>query len=249
MGEKTKKDKKLFDFIFDNIILSIEFLILVGIWVIIVISIPLTKIFSFFTETGPIGDTIGGTTAPFIGLLSAYLVYRAFQAQIRANQLAQDQFAIQSFNEVLGKLIENYKKNVEKEEILVVVPSDYISKMFYSNLPPELKPFSGIKKINNLAAFFTEDILKTDESIVESKEIDTSKETQDKTSHWKILNLNLRFEGKGRGNNFFSILEYTSYSFLIIEFVFSKIQNTNETTTKEYYKEIFFWLFWKQLSI
>lgn len=38
-----------------------------------------------FTETGQIGDTIGGITAPFIGFLSAYLVYKAFEEQRRAN--------------------------------------------------------------------------------------------------------------------------------------------------------------------
>lgn len=38
-----------------------------------------------FTETGNIGDTIGGITAPFVNLLAAYLVYKSFTAQIRAN--------------------------------------------------------------------------------------------------------------------------------------------------------------------
>lgn len=38
-----------------------------------------------FRNTGQIGDTIGGITAPFVGLLSAYLVYISFKAQIAAN--------------------------------------------------------------------------------------------------------------------------------------------------------------------
>jgi hypothetical protein len=35
---------------------------------------------------GQIGDVIGGTTAPFIGLLGAILIYISFQQQVKANQ-------------------------------------------------------------------------------------------------------------------------------------------------------------------
>ncbi|WP_422359110.1 hypothetical protein [Reichenbachiella sp.] len=40
-----------------------------------------------FTWSGQIGDTIGGITAPFVGLFGAYLVYKAFLAQIKANEI------------------------------------------------------------------------------------------------------------------------------------------------------------------
>jgi len=43
-----------------------------------------------FENTGEIGDTIGGVTAPFVNLLAAYLVYKSFTAQIRANQQQRD---------------------------------------------------------------------------------------------------------------------------------------------------------------
>ena len=39
-----------------------------------------------FTSTGDIGDTIGGITAPFIGLLSILLLVWTLQEQIRINQ-------------------------------------------------------------------------------------------------------------------------------------------------------------------
>ena len=42
-----------------------------------------------FEETGQIGDTIGGITAPFINLIAAYLVFRSFSAQIQANRIQQ----------------------------------------------------------------------------------------------------------------------------------------------------------------
>lgn len=40
-----------------------------------------------FSETGQIGDTIGGLTAPIINLLGAILVYFSFQQQIKANEI------------------------------------------------------------------------------------------------------------------------------------------------------------------
>ncbi|KJF44050.1 hypothetical protein [Draconibacterium sediminis] len=40
-----------------------------------------------FTETGQIGDTIGGITAPIIGFMSAILIYLSFMIQHRANQI------------------------------------------------------------------------------------------------------------------------------------------------------------------
>lgn len=44
-----------------------------------------------FTQTGQIGDTIGGITAPFVNLIGAFLVFYALQAQVKANELIQDQ--------------------------------------------------------------------------------------------------------------------------------------------------------------
>ena len=40
-----------------------------------------------FTDSGSIGDTIGGTTAPFIGFFAAVLVYLSFRQQLRANEI------------------------------------------------------------------------------------------------------------------------------------------------------------------
>ncbi|MHA7830692.1 MAG: hypothetical protein ACX93O_06310 [Flagellimonas sp.] len=64
-------------------------------WAILIILLVLsifaplffTQLFSgvSFMNTGQIGDTIGGTTAPFINLIAAFLVYKSFTAQIRAN--------------------------------------------------------------------------------------------------------------------------------------------------------------------
>lgn len=39
-----------------------------------------------FTETGQIGDTIGGTMSPFVGILAAILTFMAFWIQYQANE-------------------------------------------------------------------------------------------------------------------------------------------------------------------
>lgn len=69
-----------------------------------------------FSQTGQVGDTIGGITAPFIGLLSAYLIYKAFIVQVESNK-------IQSKNNEFGialKLIEDLEyrltRNIHRYE-------------------------------------------------------------------------------------------------------------------------------------
>ncbi|WP_373060417.1 hypothetical protein [Zunongwangia sp. H14] len=51
-----------------------------------------------FTETGQIGDTIGGILNPFIALAGVLLTFLAFYMQIKANQIQ-----ITQFNEGLKK--------------------------------------------------------------------------------------------------------------------------------------------------
>ena len=69
--------------------------------------------FASFANSGQIGDTIGGTTAPFIGLLSAVLVYRALQAQIKANEIIQEQIKKQEKESAERQKHENFMKMYE----------------------------------------------------------------------------------------------------------------------------------------
>lgn len=46
----------------------------------------------FGDVTGPIGDTIGGITAPFLSLVGSILVFAALRAQIQANELVLEEF-------------------------------------------------------------------------------------------------------------------------------------------------------------
>jgi hypothetical protein len=65
-----------------------------------------------FTTTGQIGDTIGGITAPVIGLVSAFLVYLSFSAQIEANKIIQEESNFKYIleeHERIKKKLEDYK--------------------------------------------------------------------------------------------------------------------------------------------
>lgn len=94
----------------------------IGILLIFICPIILTRNswwFSF-SETGQIGDTIGGITAPIIGLLGAYLVYLALMSQVKANQIIQQQINNQkeedSVKQAIANLYEHYK--ILREEIV-----------------------------------------------------------------------------------------------------------------------------------
>jgi len=79
-------------------ILAMKYIfIIVGI-IILFIPALLTQTSWFlwdFSQVGQVGDTIGGVTAPFVGLLGAYLVYQAFDAQVKANEIQSEANQIQ----------------------------------------------------------------------------------------------------------------------------------------------------------
>lgn len=70
-----------------------------------------------FNHTGQIGDTIGGITAPLVGLVSAILIYLAFKVQIRANLEIQRQFKIQQFEDKFYTMLDLHKANVNEMQI------------------------------------------------------------------------------------------------------------------------------------
>ena len=69
-----------------------------------------------FTNTGNIGDTIGGITAPFINILGAILVFLALKAQIQANLVVQNQIDRQDAEKKLedeSKQLNQYYSNLK----------------------------------------------------------------------------------------------------------------------------------------
>ncbi len=66
-----------------------------------VLPIVLTQCDSIvdFTETGQIGDTIGGVIGPFIAMIAAYLTFIAFWIQYQANVQQRNDIAMERFNQ------------------------------------------------------------------------------------------------------------------------------------------------------
>jgi hypothetical protein len=68
-----------------------KLVLIIGLSVLVISPFILTRPASFnfldFTNTGEIGDTIGGITAPIVNLIAAILVYLSFQQQILANEI------------------------------------------------------------------------------------------------------------------------------------------------------------------
>lgn len=77
-----------------------------------------------FTQTGQIGDTIGGITGPIIALIAALLTFLAFWVQLQANRAQAAQFKKQDFDTRINKfenklyeLIRLHKENVQEISI------------------------------------------------------------------------------------------------------------------------------------
>lgn len=83
-----------------------------------------------FSDSGNIGDTIGGITAPFMNLIGAFLVFYALQAQVKANELIQDQIDKDS-NE---KECENEGQNLNQLYSYLI---DSINSFHFKSLPLE----------------------------------------------------------------------------------------------------------------
>lgn len=69
-----------------------------------------------FSETGQIGDTIGGITSPFIGILSVILLYLTLKEQIQFNktqQIASDYDLLIKLRDKISDLSNNLQINVK----------------------------------------------------------------------------------------------------------------------------------------
>jgi hypothetical protein len=128
-GKRKKFEWTYIEFIFCLVTVSIVF-----------IPLLLTRNFGLpaFTTTGQIGDTIGGTTAPVIGLLSAWLVYRALKAQIDANEIITDQFREQKKDDEAKKVLSHLFEQIKflREDIkdfkftFIDVSNDYAASKY-----------------------------------------------------------------------------------------------------------------------
>ena len=84
-------------------------LLIVGVILILLAPLILTRALGIidFSNTGQIGDTIGGITAPIASLVGSILVFFALEAQIEANQIIQEQMKVQKDEESQKKQLQN----------------------------------------------------------------------------------------------------------------------------------------------
>jgi hypothetical protein len=115
-------------------------LILIFIGFLLVLSLPwLLSQYSWkfgFSETGQIGDTIGGITAPVIGFMSAILIYFSFKIQFDANKRQWRAFLSESrlryisdlsneIDNIIQNLLKNNKINLLDHAISEAISQDY----------------------------------------------------------------------------------------------------------------------------
>jgi hypothetical protein len=151
--------------------------LIVGILLMVLLPFLFTRPWGLLvlTETGSIGDSIGGMTAPAIGLMSAALIFLSFQAQIRMNErqwneikkqqnIKNNDFAIEMVSEITNCFKDKYYvfsllKNDEVEYYLEIIKSmnlDEIKDVFenklasnyFSNLIIQLNPFIEIVELH-----------------------------------------------------------------------------------------------------
>ena len=70
-----------------------------------------------FTNTGEIGDTIGGTMSPSVGIAGVIMTFVAFMMQVRANEIqrdAADKFRGDACFGVLKEISERLDKALEE---------------------------------------------------------------------------------------------------------------------------------------
>lgn len=83
----------------------------------------------FTNDTGVIGDTIGGITAPFLGFFGSLLVYFALKAQIEANDEIKEQFKQQQIDSANDFVFSNYKERIN----LIIKEINSFSISFHGN--------------------------------------------------------------------------------------------------------------------
>jgi len=137
-------------------------------WLVLIIGSTLTLIspwvftqhwfgqfFKFGDATGPIGDTVGGLTAPIIGLMSAVLVYLTLHEQVKANGMQREAIAKQSQENILAHELAEIREGINTMEKLLR-ETNFTKNVGYGeiemNLPEYLKGH-GFRRVNELREY------------------------------------------------------------------------------------------------
>lgn len=134
---------------------QIKWYLIIGIILLAISPYILTRSFgliSFDADTGVIGDTIGGITAPIANLIGSILVFFALQAQIEANKLIFDQFEYQKGEETSRKLNSYILEQIKliREDIQEISRTETTTKTVNKERIEEVKYYKGVEGINKL---------------------------------------------------------------------------------------------------
>lgn len=77
-----------------------------------------------FSNTGPIGDTIGGTMGPFVAIAAAILTFLAFWVQFKANEQQRKDIALERFESNFFELLHLHQE-ITNELLLKCYVNNY----------------------------------------------------------------------------------------------------------------------------
>lgn len=146
--------------------IPLEYRILGSVFIVVISPFLFTRSWSstfyFDDDTAGIGDTIGGLTAPAIGLINAWLLYVTLKRQ-------------DHLNKVQGEQIEEQRRYFEHDRnidtIKWLIASIRFTAGLKSNLERGRDTYAGSEALYALSAFFKVPIIKTYEDI-DLKEIE-----------------------------------------------------------------------------
>lgn len=88
-----------------------------------------SECYTLYKETGPIGDTIGGTMGPFVAIAAAILTFLAFWVQFKANEQQRKDIALERFESNFFELL-HFHQEITHELLLKCFIFDIHSEIF-----------------------------------------------------------------------------------------------------------------------
>ncbi|MDP2541447.1 hypothetical protein CSC81_00325 [Tenacibaculum discolor] len=163
----------------------------------------------FNADTGAIGDTIGGITAPFVNLLAAFLVWISFREQVKANKLLSTET---SYN-FIKSLIEDFHKSYAK----FVNANKQLIRDFY-NFSLTSYPYNDLYKAGYVKPYY----LETD------NEDEIKRQTKDEINRLYYITYNILIKMSGSMLIFSTILNSINNSTLEAPIKASFLVHINE---------------------
>jgi len=104
-----------------------------------------------FSETGQIGDTLGGITAPFISAFAAILVFVAFKEQVKANDLIKENQTIELIQLELHRIEDDcYRIQELKQQISNLIEQQNAVKMQVKYPRKYIMELGSLTKLSHL---------------------------------------------------------------------------------------------------